>query len=53
MNSLLARLRDSSAIKNAPQYLQMSEEESMNNNGSLPSVLLDSVFVDFFKSNYG
>lgn len=52
MNSLLARLRDSSAIKNAPQYLQMSEE-SMNSNSSLPSVLLDSVFVDFFKSNYG
>ncbi|PHZ11501.1 uncharacterized protein RHIMIDRAFT_238935 [Rhizopus microsporus ATCC 52813] len=52
MNSLLARLRDSSAIKNAPQYLQMSEEESMNNNSSLPSVLLDSMFVDFFKSNY-
>ncbi|KAG1144953.1 hypothetical protein G6F37_005831 [Rhizopus arrhizus] len=48
MNSLLARLRDSPAIKNAPQYLQITQEEEEAN--PLPSLLLDSVFVDFFKS---
>ncbi|EIE87313.1 hypothetical protein RO3G_12024 [Rhizopus delemar RA 99-880] len=48
MNSLLARLRDSPAIKNAPQYLQITPEEEEAN--PLPSLLLDSVFVDFFKS---
>lgn len=54
-NSLLARLRDSPAVKNAPQYLQISaEDESISNTThSLPSLLLDSVFVDLFKSNYG
>lgn len=54
-NSLLARLRDSPAVKNAPQYLQISaEEESISNTThSLPSLLLDSVFVDMFKSTYG
>ncbi|EPB81545.1 hypothetical protein HMPREF1544_11735 [Mucor circinelloides 1006PhL] len=53
-NSLLARLRDSPAVKNAPQYLQISaEDESISNTThSLPSLLLDSVFVDLFKSNY-
>lgn len=54
-NSLLARLRDSPAVKNAPQYLQISaEDESISNTThSLPSLLLDSVFVDLFKSSYG
>lgn len=54
-NSLLARLRDSPSVKNAPQYLQISaEDESISNTThSLPSLLLDSVFVDLFKSNYG
>lgn len=51
MNSLLARLRDSPAIKNAPQYLQITQEEEEAN--PLPSLLLDSVFVDFFKSTCG
>lgn len=51
MNSLLARLRDSPAIKNAPQYLQITHEEDAAN--PLPSLLLDSIFVDFFKSTYG
>ncbi|KAG1472429.1 hypothetical protein G6F56_001544 [Rhizopus delemar] len=50
MNSLLARLRDSPAIKNAPQYLQITHEEDAAN--PLPSLLLDSIFVDFFKSTY-
>jgi hypothetical protein len=54
-NSLLARLRDSPAVKNASQYLQITaEEESISNTThSLPSLLLDAVFVDFFKSSYG
>lgn len=54
-NSLLARLRDSPAVKNAPQYLQISaEDESISSTThSLPSLLLDSVFVDLFKSTYG
>lgn len=53
-NSLLARLRDSSAVKNAPQYLQISaEDESISNTThSLPSLLLDPVFVEMFKSTY-
>ncbi|CEP09719.1 hypothetical protein [Parasitella parasitica] len=53
-NSLLARLRDSPAVKNAPQYLQISaEDESISTTThSLPSLLLDSVFADLFKSNY-
>ncbi|KAI8047930.1 p115 like vesicle tethering protein [Thamnidium elegans] len=53
-NSLLARLRDSPAVKNAPQYLQISaEDESISNTThSLPSLLLDSVFVELFKSTY-
>lgn len=51
MNSLLARLRDSPAIKNVPQYLQITQEEEEAN--PLPSLLLDSVFVDFFKSTCG
>lgn len=51
MNSLLARLRDSPAIKNAAQYLQITQEEEEAN--PLPSLLLDSVFVDFFKSTCG
>ncbi|KAI8891166.1 hypothetical protein K501DRAFT_327824 [Backusella circina FSU 941] len=53
-NSLLARLRDSPAVKNASQYLQITaEEESISNTThSLPSLLLDTVFVDFFKSSY-
>jgi hypothetical protein len=54
-NSLLARLRDSPAVKNAPQYLQISaaDESISNTTHSLPSLLLDSVFVDLFKSTYG
>ncbi|KAG2210898.1 hypothetical protein INT47_000052 [Mucor saturninus] len=53
-NSLLARLRDSPAVKNAPQYLQISaEDESISSSThSLPSLLLDSVFVELFKSSY-
>ncbi|KAI7897457.1 p115 like vesicle tethering protein [Cokeromyces recurvatus] len=53
-NSLLARLRDSPAVKNAPQYLQISaEDESISNSThSLPSLILDSVFVELFKSTY-
>ncbi|KAI9473710.1 MAG: p115 like vesicle tethering protein [Benjaminiella poitrasii] len=53
-NSLLARLRDSPAVKNAPQYLQISaEDESISNTThSLPSLLLDNVFVELFKSTY-
>ncbi|KAI8084073.1 p115 like vesicle tethering protein [Gilbertella persicaria] len=53
-NSLLARLRDSPAVKNAPQYLQISaEDESVSNaTHSLPSLILDNVFVDQFKSTY-
>lgn len=53
-NSLLARLRDSPAVKNAPQYLQISaEDESISSTThSLPSLLLDSVFVELFKSTY-
>ncbi|CAO3634660.1 unnamed protein product [Mucor hiemalis] len=53
-NSLLARLRDSPSVKNAPQYLQISaQEESISNSThSLPSLLLDSVFVELFKSTY-
>lgn len=53
--SALARLRDSPAIKNAPQYLQISaEDESISaNTSSLPLLLLDSTFVDFFKDAYG
>ncbi|CDS09506.1 hypothetical protein LRAMOSA10866 [Lichtheimia ramosa] len=52
--SALARLRDSPAIKNAPQYLQISaEDESISaNTSSLPLLLLDSTFVDFFKDAY-
>ncbi|KAI9282791.1 p115 like vesicle tethering protein, partial [Sporodiniella umbellata] len=49
MNSLLSRLRDSPSVKNASQYLQITPEEEPN--GSLPSLLLDGIFVDFFKSN--
>jgi hypothetical protein len=54
-NSLLARLRDSPAVKNAPQYLQISaQDESISNTThSLPSLLLDTVFVELFKSSYG
>ena len=54
-NSLLARLRDSPAVKNAPQYLQISaEDESISNTThSLPSLLLNNTFVDLFKSTYG
>ncbi|KAI8984524.1 p115 like vesicle tethering protein [Mycotypha africana] len=53
-HSSLARLRDSSAVINAPQYLQISaEDESISvTTHSLPSLLLDSVFVDLFKSTY-
>ena len=53
--SLLSRLRDSSAVKNAPQYLEISpEDESISlSTGSLPSLLLDSAFVEFFKDTYG
>ncbi|KAI8380584.1 p115 like vesicle tethering protein [Choanephora cucurbitarum] len=53
-NSLLARLRDSPAVKNAPQYLQISaEDESISNTThSLPSLLLNNTFVDLFKSTY-
>ncbi|KAI8983128.1 p115 like vesicle tethering protein [Pilobolus umbonatus] len=53
-NSLLARLRDHPAIKNASQYLQISaEDESISSStNSLPSLILDSVFVDQFKSTY-
>ncbi|KAI8368110.1 p115 like vesicle tethering protein [Radiomyces spectabilis] len=53
-NSHLARLRDSSAVKNAPQYLQISAEEEYisQSTHSLPSLLLDSTFVEFFKDTY-
>ncbi|KAI8358534.1 p115 like vesicle tethering protein [Blakeslea trispora] len=53
-NSLLARLRDSPAVKNAPQYLQISaEDESISSTThSLPSLLLNNTFVDLFKSSY-
>ncbi|KAI8146809.1 p115 like vesicle tethering protein [Fennellomyces sp. T-0311] len=52
--SLLSRLRDSPAVKNAPQYLEISpEDESISlSTGSLPSLLLDSTFVEFFKDTY-
>ncbi|KAI9316302.1 p115 like vesicle tethering protein [Dichotomocladium elegans] len=51
----LSRLRDSAAIKNSPQYLQISaEDESISaNTGSLPSLLLEPTFVEFFKDTYG
>ncbi|KAF7722817.1 hypothetical protein EC973_002662 [Apophysomyces ossiformis] len=52
--SHLARLRDSAAVKSAPQFLQISieEEAKANNTKSLPSLLLDGAFVDFFKNTY-
>ncbi|KAI9247479.1 p115 like vesicle tethering protein [Phascolomyces articulosus] len=52
--SLLSRLRDNPAVKNAPQYLEISsQDESISlSTGSLPSLLLDSAFVEFFKDTY-
>ncbi|KAI9469343.1 p115 like vesicle tethering protein [Zychaea mexicana] len=52
--SLLSRLRDSPAVKNAPQYLEISpEDESISlSTGSLPSLLLDNAFAEFFKDTY-
>lgn len=54
-SSHIARLRDNPAVKNATQYLEISaEEESIaSTTKSLPSLLLDITFVDFFKDVYG
>ncbi|KAI8333703.1 p115 like vesicle tethering protein [Chlamydoabsidia padenii] len=53
-NSHIARLRDSHAIKNAPQYLEISvEDESLaSSTKGLPSLLLDVAFAEFFKDVY-
>ncbi|SAM08529.1 hypothetical protein [Absidia glauca] len=54
-NSHIARLRDSHAIKNAPQHLEISaEDESLaSSTKGLPSLLLDVAFAEFFKDVYG
>ncbi|KAL0086079.1 p115 like vesicle tethering protein [Phycomyces blakesleeanus] len=53
-NSHMSRLRDSPAVKNSPQYLQISaEEESLaNSTSSLPFLFLESSFVEFYKDTY-
>ncbi|KAG0166470.1 hypothetical protein DFQ28_008174 [Apophysomyces sp. BC1034] len=53
--SHMTRLRDSPAVKSAPQFLQITvEDEAISNSTkSLPSLLLDSTFVEFFKNTYG
>ncbi|KAI9033537.1 p115 like vesicle tethering protein [Phycomyces nitens] len=53
-NSHMSRLRDSPAIKNSPQYLQISAEEETlaRSTGSLPFLFLESSFVEFYKDTY-
>ncbi|CAO3650222.1 unnamed protein product [Cunninghamella echinulata] len=53
-SSHIVRLRDNPAVKNATQYLEISaEEESLaSTTKSLPSLLLDVTFVEFFKDVY-
>ncbi|CAO3597180.1 unnamed protein product [Absidia cylindrospora] len=53
-NSHIARLRDSHAIKNTPQYLEISAEDEAlaTNTKSLPSLFLDVAFAEFFKDVY-
>ncbi|ORZ23191.1 hypothetical protein BCR42DRAFT_404206 [Absidia repens] len=53
-NSHIARLRDSHAIKNTPKNLEISAEDEAlaTNTKSLPSLLLDVAFAEFFKDVY-
>ncbi|CAO3597206.1 unnamed protein product [Absidia cylindrospora] len=51
LNSHVNRLRDSNAIKNASQYLEISAEDEIlaASTNSLPSLLIDVAFAEFFK----
>ncbi|KAI8084618.1 p115 like vesicle tethering protein [Halteromyces radiatus] len=53
-NSHITRLRDSNAIKNASQHLEISAEDEAlaTSTKSLPSLLLDVSFAKFFKDVY-
>ncbi|ORY93958.1 p115 like vesicle tethering protein [Syncephalastrum racemosum] len=52
--SVLARLRDSPALKNAGEYFQIStvDESVSSTTGSLPSLIIDNTFAEFFKDTY-